>query len=88
MRHTAVFTCRSDLAGEIFRAIAPETGEISPRTKARVTLEEEDLLVVSVAANDVPALRAALNLWLRLVSVAGEMIDLARAAGGGKGRAG
>ena len=33
-------------------------------------------LVISVAAEDIPALRAALNMWLRLVSVAAEMLDM------------
>ena len=81
MRHTAVFSCRSDRAEEIYRALAPEMGEINPRTEARVTLDEKDLLVVSIVAEDIPALRAALNMWLRLVSVAGEMLDLAREEG-------
>ncbi|MGE5832333.1 MAG: KEOPS complex subunit Pcc1 [Methanomicrobiales archaeon] len=81
MRHTASFSFRSDRAGEIFRALAPERGEINPRTKARVTLEQGDILVVSIAAGDIPALRAALNMWLRLVSVAGEMLEMAQAKG-------
>lgn len=75
VKHTAVFSCRSEMAREIYRALAPEMGEINPRTEARVTLEEGDLLVVSVTAEDIPALRAALNMWLRLVSVAAEMLE-------------
>ena len=76
MRHRAVFSCRSDTAREIYRALTPEIGEINPRTEVRVTLEAGDLLVVSVAAEDIPALRAALNMWLRLVSVALEMLEM------------
>ena len=76
MKHRAVFSCRSGMAGRIYRALAPEMGEINPRTRVRVTLEGGDLLVVSVAADDIPALRAALNMWLRLVSVAAEMIEM------------
>ena len=76
MKHTAVFSCRSARAPEIYRSLTPEIGEINPRTEVRVFLEGDDLLVISVAADDVPALRAALNMWLRLVSVAAEMLDI------------
>ena len=76
MRHTAVFTCRSDRAREIYRALAPETGEINPRTEVRIDLRGDDL-VISASAGDIPALRAVLNMWLRLVSVASEMLETA-----------
>jgi KEOPS complex subunit Pcc1 len=76
MKHRAAFSCRSAMAREIFRALAPEIGEINPRTEVRVTLEAGDLLGISVAAEDIPALRAALNMWLRLVSVAAEMLEM------------
>ena len=81
MKHTAVFSCRSDHAREIHRALTPELGEISPRTDVRVTLEGDALLVISVAADDIPALRAALNMWLRLVSVAAEMLEMTGSGG-------
>ena len=77
MKHRAVFSCRSGMAPEIYRALTPEIGEINPRTEVGVTIEGDDLLVISVAADDIPALRAALNMWLRLVSVAAEMLDMA-----------
>ncbi|MDD1663911.1 MAG: hypothetical protein LUQ32_01010 [Methanomicrobiales archaeon] len=76
MKHTAVFSCRSGQAREIHRTLSPEIGEINPRTDVRVTLEGDDLLVISVAADDIPSLRAALNMWLRLVSVAAEMLEM------------
>jgi KEOPS complex subunit Pcc1 len=76
VRHTAVFSCRSPLAREIYRALNPEMEEINPRSEVRVTLDAGDLLVISVAAEDIPALRAALNMWLRLVSVAAEMLEM------------
>jgi KEOPS complex subunit Pcc1 len=81
MRHTAVFSCRSDHAGEIYRSLAPEMGEINPRTEVRVSLETGDRVVIAVSADDIPALRAALNMWLRLVSVAGEMVEIAENGG-------
>jgi len=75
VKHTAAFSCRSGMAPEIYRALTPEIGEINPRTEVGVTLEGDDLLAISVAADDIPALRAALNMWLRLVSVAAEMLE-------------
>jgi KEOPS complex subunit Pcc1 len=56
--------------------LIPENGEINPRSEVAVILEGDDLLVISVGADDIPALRAALNMWLRLVSVAAEMLDI------------
>ncbi|HXW99548.1 MAG TPA: KEOPS complex subunit Pcc1 [Methanomicrobiales archaeon] len=79
MRHTAVFTCTTPRAREIHEVLVPEIGEINPRTEVGITLEGTDQLVISVAAEDVPALRAALNMWLRLVSVAAEMLETAGA---------
>jgi KEOPS complex subunit Pcc1 len=76
VKHTAVFSFRSGMAREIYHALAPEMEEINPRSGVRVTLDAGDLLVISVAAEDIPALRAALNMWLRLVSVAGEMLEM------------
>ena len=76
MKHRAVFSCKSGMAPEIYHALTPEIGEINPRTEVEVTLVGDDLLVISVTADDIPALRAALNMWLRLVSVAAEMLDM------------
>jgi KEOPS complex subunit Pcc1 len=81
VKHTAVFSVRSEMAREIYPALAPEFGEISPRSEVKVTLDAGDLLVISVAAEDIPALRAALNMWLRLVSVAGEMLGMTEKRG-------
>ena len=77
MRHTAVFTCTTPRAGEIHEVLAPEIGEINPRTEVGIALEGADQLVISVAAEDIPALCAALNMWLRLVSVSAEMLETA-----------
>ena len=76
MKHTAVFSCKSPVARQIYLALTPEIGEINPRTEVRVFLEGDDLLVITVAADDIPSLRAALNMWLRLVSVAAEMLEM------------
>ena len=77
MKHEAKFRFRSDRSREIFRAVSPETAaEVNPRSRAECLYEEPDTLVLKVSAADVAALRASLNMWLRLVSVAQEMQDL------------
>jgi len=89
VRHSAVFTCTTPAAVVIYRAPAPEMEEIGPRSEVRVALEGEDRLVLSVTAEDIPSLRAALNLWLRLISVAGEMLAMTGAGTrGNEGAAG
>jgi KEOPS complex subunit Pcc1 len=77
MKHEAYFRFRSDRARELFRAVSPEmVAEVNPRSRAGCRFEEPDTLVLLVSATDVAALRASLNMWLRLVNVAQEMQDL------------
>jgi KEOPS complex subunit Pcc1 len=79
MQHEAVFRFTTGNAPAIYRALLPELAdEVNPRSKAHCTLEGDDVLVLSVTAEDLPALRAALNMYLRLVSVADEMQQIAR----------
>jgi KEOPS complex subunit Pcc1 len=49
---------------------------VNPRSTTRCRLEGEDTLVLNVEAQDIAALRAALNMVLRLVNVSDEMQDL------------
>ena len=77
MWHEAHFRFRSAHAGDLFHAVAPEmAAETNPRSRAACRLEAPDTLVLSVQAADIAALRAALNMWLRLISVAQEMQEL------------
>ncbi len=77
MRHEAHFRFRSSHADHLFHAVFPEMeGECHPRSKAECILESPDTLVLRVQAADIPALRASLNMWLRLISVAEEMQEL------------
>ena len=77
MRHEALFRFRSAQAGRLFQAVCPEMeGECNPRSKAECLFEPPDTLVLRVYAADIAALRASLNMWLRLISVAGEMQEL------------
>jgi KEOPS complex subunit Pcc1 len=75
--HEAVFRFKSKNAGKIYQSLLPElSDEVNIRSSARCTLEGDDVLVLSVAAEDVSALRASLNMHLRLIGVADEMQDL------------
>jgi len=77
MLHEAVFRFSTGNASKIYRALIPElSDEVNPRSAARCELISDNLLVLSVTAEDISALRAALNMYLRLISVADEMHDL------------
>jgi len=57
-------------ARRVERAIAPEVGDIDDdRSRTRLAREAAELRL-TVEARDLVALRAALNTWLSLVSVA------------------
>jgi KEOPS complex subunit Pcc1 len=76
--HEAIFRFSTSHAQQIYKALAPElSDEVNPRSITHCWLEGEDSLVLKVEAQDVAALRAALNMYLRLVNVADEMQDLA-----------
>jgi KEOPS complex subunit Pcc1 len=77
MEHEAQFRFRCDSVEEIFASVQPEmAGEVNPRSHARCWCECPDTLVLRVTAVDIPALRASLNMWLRLINVAREMQEL------------
>jgi KEOPS complex subunit Pcc1 len=77
--HEALFRFSTSHAGQICQALTPElTDEINPRSTTRCWLEDENTLVLNVEAEDLAALRAALNMVLRLVNVADEMQDLTK----------
>jgi KEOPS complex subunit Pcc1 len=82
MEHEAQFRFRCDGVGDIFASVQPEmTGEVHPRSYAMCWCECPDTLVLRVTAADIPALRASLNMWLRLVNVAREMQELVKEKG-------
>jgi KEOPS complex subunit Pcc1 len=74
MQHEALFRFTTGHTRRIFEAIAPElSDEVNPRSTTQCWLEGEDVLVLKIEAHDTAALRAALNMYLRLVNVADEM---------------
>jgi KEOPS complex subunit Pcc1 len=75
--HEAIFRVEHAQARHLFEALKPEEADESgPRTTTHIRLEGDTTLVLSVRASDIPALRAALNMWLRLINVAYEMQEL------------
>jgi KEOPS complex subunit Pcc1 len=76
-RHVAVFRFRSDHAEKIYAALLPELpDDVNSRSTTRCMLEGPDTLVLTVDAQDTASLRAALNMYLRLVNVADEVVSL------------
>ena len=76
-KHTAVFRFSTEHAGQILQAVTPEfADEVNSRSTTRCRLDGPDVLEVSVEAGDTAALRAALNMILRLVNVADEVQGL------------
>jgi len=77
--HEACFRFSTVHAQEIYRAIAPELpDEVNSRSTTRCQLEGKNTLVLTVEAQDTAALRAALNMYLRLVNVADEVQGFAK----------
>ncbi len=76
MTRSAVFRFHGRHPDRLFESVAPEmASEVNPRSKAICTVEE-GTLVLRVDAADTAALRASLNMWLRLVNVSKEMQEL------------
>jgi KEOPS complex subunit Pcc1 len=76
-RHEAVFRFTSDHADRIYKALQPELPDgVNPRSSTRCVLEGTDTLVLTIEAQDTASLRAALNMYLRLVNVADEVACL------------
>ncbi|MCX6694190.1 MAG: KEOPS complex subunit Pcc1 [Methanomicrobiales archaeon] len=75
--HKAVFTFHTPHAPIIYDAVLPEEGDEGiTRSMVSCKLKDETTLVLEAEATDIAALRAALNMWLRLMNVADEVSDL------------
>ena len=77
VQHEALFRLSTDHAEQILRAVTPELAdEVNLRSTTRCWLEEPSTLVIKIEAQDTAALRAALNMILRLANVADEVQGL------------
>jgi KEOPS complex subunit Pcc1 len=73
-QHEALFRFSTDHAEQIYRALEPELpDDVNTRSATRCWLEGTTMLVLQVGADDAAALRAALNMYLRLINVADEV---------------
>jgi len=80
--HDVIFRFTTDRASRILRSLEPELAdEVNPRSRVRCRLDGEHTFVLEVEADDTPSLRAALNMYLRLVNVADEMQRVGTGAG-------
>lgn len=79
--HRTVFTLEYDeprIARIIERSLAEEVGQIDDARAKTALSRQQNIVTITVDAADLVALRAAVNTWLSLVSVAeevGESID-------------
>ncbi len=77
-RHEAVFRFLTGRAADLVAALEPElASEEGMRSSASLRLVDDGCFEVAVTAPDLASLRAALNMWLRLVRVAYETASLA-----------
>jgi len=76
LQHTAEFRFTTPHAERIYRSLLPELADENPRSATRCSIEGETLVLI-VEAEDLAALRAALNMFLRLVNIADEMQEIA-----------
>ena len=72
--HRATLTLRTEHAEVVSRALSPELTESIQRTKVDVTTREGEV-VIGVEAEDLAALRAALNSYIRWGNVAEETAE-------------
>lgn len=80
--HEVIFRFTTARAARILRSLEPELDdEVNPRSRVGCRLDGDDTLVLTVEADDTSSLRAALNMYLRLVNVADEMQQVGSGAG-------
>ncbi|MDD3976550.1 hypothetical protein L1994_03645 [Methanomicrobium antiquum] len=74
-KNKAVFVFETPYAEQIFESVRPEDDDMG-RSCSKVSLKDENSIALTVEADDVSALRAALNTWLRLIIIAEEMQEV------------
>jgi KEOPS complex subunit Pcc1 len=70
----ATLAVTSPFASNVARAIGPEAGREIPRTRAMVSASEGSMTLI-LDADDLSALRAALNSYIRWMSIAEKMSE-------------
>jgi tRNA threonylcarbamoyladenosine modification (KEOPS) complex Pcc1 subunit len=72
--HRATLALRTEHAEVVCRALSPELTEKIPRTKIEVAAKDGEV-VIGIEAEDLTALRAALNSYIRWGNVAEETAE-------------
>jgi KEOPS complex subunit Pcc1 len=72
--HRATLALRTEHAEVVSRALSPELTEKIPRTKVDVAVGDGEV-VIGIEAEDLTALRAALNSYIRWGNVAEETAE-------------
>lgn len=76
MNHSARFTFSTPYAEKLYNSVLPEV-KSDPGDRSHVELtKDENCVTLIVKAEDASALRASLNMWLRLINVSQELLEL------------
>jgi len=76
--HQAEFRFSTPTATLLYQVLAPELiDQEGMRSTVELACTDQTTLVMTIHAEDLAALRAALNMWLRLVNVADEITRIA-----------
>lgn len=73
--HKAVFHIRTDCPDVVYAAALPEMEDLG-RSCASLHREPDGGLLLSVEGEDISALRAAVNSYLRIIMIAEEMQEV------------
>lgn len=80
--HEAIFSFDTPEAGVIVASLIPESEtDGAGRSWGTIQAISESSFDIHIQADDLTALRAALNTWLRLVQIAEEMVQTTKKAG-------
>ncbi len=76
MDHCAEFVFETPDADKLYEVLSPESGS-DPGEKSLVTVSKMGgAISISIQAEDIPAMRASINMWLRLIAVSSEILSI------------
>lgn len=82
MENRATFRFRCSNPSILMQALLPDIyQENYSRSFAECSVSDENTLILTISADDIHALRASLNMWLRLIGLADEIVEYTRQSG-------